>query len=149
MHFIQYDTELEGNLPRLVAERKLCSEHETFGFLDLPIKIVTVLNEACQLHKKTEEHLYMLALNSKSIPIGLFLLAKGRGNVVCCSPREAYMKALLVGAMCIVLIHNHPSGISQISQEAGNLIGIELLDFIIVAGESYYSSAEEKRKSGL
>lgn len=156
MKLVQYDTELKDNLPVLVAEREVCAEHELSAFLDLPVKIVNMLNETCQLNKKTEEHLYMLAMNAKSIPLGLFLLAKGRGNVVCSSPREVYMKALLSGAMSIVLIHNHPSGVPQISsedmcmkrrmEEAGNLIGIELIDFIIVAGQTYYSSAEEEKK---
>lgn len=156
MRLVQYDTELEGNLPRLVAEKEVCAEHNMPEYLDIPAKIVDVLNNSCQLNKKTEEHLYMLALNTKAIPIGIFLLAKGRGNVVCCSPREVYMKALLSGAMGIILIHNHPSGVAQVSQEdmdlqkrmveAGKLIGIELLDFIIVAGNTYFSSSEEEKK---
>ena len=66
------------------------------------------------------------------------------------------MKALLSGAMGIILIRNHPSGVAQVSQEdidlqkrmveAGKLIGIELLDFIIVAGNTYFSSSEEEKK---
>lgn len=156
MSLIQYDTELRDNLPVLVVEREVCGEHELLGCLDLPVKIVEVLNKTCQLNKKTEEHLYMLAMNTKSIPLGLFLLAKGRGNVVYSSPREAYMKALLLGAISIVLIHNHPSGVTLISQddinmkrrmeEAGKMIGIELLDFIIVAGQDYYSTSEEEKR---
>lgn len=62
------------------------------------------------------------------------------------------MRALYVGASQIVLIHNHPSGkveasnqdlhISKWIKNAGELMGIPLSDHIIVGGSGYLSFHE-------
>ena len=62
------------------------------------------------------------------------------------------MRALLVGASSIVLCHNHPSGDSEPSRqdmemterfkEAGELLGLPVMDHIIIGGSSYYSFME-------
>ena len=69
------------------------------------------------------------------------------------SPRELFIDALQMGAVYIILIHNHPSGdptpskddilITKRVNEAGNLIGIELLDHIIIGDNSYVSFREK------
>lgn len=61
------------------------------------------------------------------------------------------MKALLCGAVSIIVVHNHPSGDAAPSKEdinvtkrikkAGEVIGIGLLDHIII-GDGYYSFLE-------
>ncbi|HHH72925.1 MAG TPA: hypothetical protein ENL04_03780, partial [Sulfuricurvum sp.] len=53
----------------------------------------------------------------------------------------------------IIVAHNHPGGqlapsrederVPQRLQEAGRLLGIELLDHVIVAKDGYYSFQEE------
>lgn len=98
-----------------------------------------------------EEHVYMLALNTKCRVIGLFEISHGTVNECMVSPREVLIRALLCGAAAIFLVHNHPSGDSQPStmdtvatkrmHQACKMIGIELLDHIIV-GDHYYSFLE-------
>ena len=71
-------------------------------------------------------------------------------------PREVYMKALVIGATSIVLVHNHPSGDRTPSKEdrtslknmiaAGKMLGMPLLDSIILAGQDYYSFLEKERE---
>lgn len=66
-------------------------------------------------------------------------------------PREVIKTALLSSAASIMLIHNHPSGDPQPSREdreitrrlkeAGDLLGIRVLDHIII-GEQYMSFVE-------
>ena len=63
------------------------------------------------------------------------------------------MEALQKTAVSIVLLHNHPSGdptpskedvlITRRIQEAGRLIGVELLDHIVI-GDNCYVSLREK-----
>ena len=63
------------------------------------------------------------------------------------------MEALQKNAVSIVLLHNHPSGdptpskedvlITRRIQEAGRLIGVELLDHIVI-GDNCYVSLREK-----
>lgn len=105
------------------------------------------------MNKQTEEYLYMLALNTKGKPLGVFEISHGTVDSTFCNPREIFIKALLCGASGIVIVHNHPSGNTMPSKqdiesydrlkEAGKLIGINVLDSVIV-GESYYSFAENR-----
>ena len=70
------------------------------------------------------------------------------------SPRELFIEALNCGAVSIVLLHNHPSGdptpsesdvlLTKRVKEAGDLIGITLLDHIIIGNNCYVSFAEMK-----
>jgi len=63
--------------------------------------------------------------------------------------REVFRPALEYGAAAVVLAHNHPSGVStpsvadiQITKrlvEAGKIIGIDLLDHVVIARDSYSS----------
>jgi DNA repair protein RadC len=81
--------------------------------------------------------------------LGDFELSKGTVNASMASPREAYINALKSGAVYIILIHNHPSGDPLPSREdiittkrmkdAGDLIGISLIDHIIIGDNKYIS----------
>jgi len=95
----------------------------------------------------------MLTLNTSNKPLGLFEISHGTVNTTVASPREMFLKALLVGAVNIVLIHNHPSGtvnpsredinLTKRVKEVGNLIDIRLLDHIIIGEDTYTSLKEE------
>lgn len=77
------------------------------------------------------------------------------GSISSCvaNPREILKKALQYDASCFILIHNHPSGDCTPSQadlvltervrDAGELIGIHLLDHIIL-GDCQYVSLRER-----
>jgi len=68
-------------------------------------------------------------------------------------PRDVFHEALLEPAAGVILIHNHPSGNPNPSEEdlritkqlveAGKLLGIKVYDHIILAGESYRSLADD------
>lgn len=68
------------------------------------------------------------------------------------SPREVFQGAALVGACRIIVGHNHPSGELTPSQEnraitkrlydAGQLLGISIIDHIIVSESGFYSFQE-------
>lgn len=150
MRITTYKTELNtDNLNILVKEKSCnCTGVET---LNNPSLIAEMFNVVFRLNKQTEEYLYMLALNTKGRPLGVFEVSHGMVDTTICNPREIFIKALLCGASGIVTIHNHPSGDTTPSRqdiesynrlkEAGKLIGINVLDSIIV-GESYYSFHE-------
>jgi DNA repair protein RadC len=67
------------------------------------------------------------------------------------SPREVFRDALLANAAALVLAHNHPSGDPEPSRDdetvtrrlvrAGELVGIDVLDHLVVAGERWVSLA--------
>ena len=67
------------------------------------------------------------------------------------APREVFRDALLANASALVLAHNHPSGDPDPSRDdelvtrrlvrAGELVGIEVLDHLVVGGDRWVSLA--------
>lgn len=151
MRITTYKTEInEDLLPILVKENSCNCQVQS---LNSPQAITEMLNTVFRLNKQTEEHLYMLALNTKNKLLGVFELSHGSVDYTICNPRDIFIKALLCGAVGIVLAHNHPSQETTPSKEdikcyervkeTGEMIGIRLLDSIIV-GNDYYSFVENQ-----
>lgn len=80
------------------------------------------------------------------------VLFQGTINAASVYPREVVKAALKMNAASLILAHNHPSGIAEPSQadklitkklqQALNLIDVQVLDHLIVAGPSCLSFAE-------
>ena len=127
-----------------------CSEE----FLKNPELISEFLRKSFNMDKKAEEEVVMLAMNTKCRPLGAFSVFKGTINSSLFNPRELILRAVLAGAVYIVVAHNHPSGVLDPSKEdiqaakrikdAALLMGMDLLDFLIIK-EDYYSFKEEDR----
>ncbi|NLL92969.1 MAG: DNA repair protein RadC [Clostridiales bacterium] len=106
------------------------------------------------LRHKDYENLMMLALNTKSALLGEFNISKGTVNSSIASPREIFVQALRVKAVNIILIHNHPSGdptpsredeiVTRRIKDAGDIVGISLIDHIIIGDNSYISFREKE-----
>jgi DNA repair protein RadC len=136
---------------RLVKEREVY--YDARVGLSSPDKIHKLMTTIFGLDWKAEEYLYMIALNTKCKPIGIFEITHGTVNASLVSPREIYIRALLAGATYIIMIHNHPSRDCTASMEdvrftkkikdAGELIGIRLLDHVIIGGRRYNSLKEK------
>ena len=100
-----------------------------------------------------QEHLYAMLLNTKQTLIRDLLISKGTVNASLASPREIFIEALRHQAVSIILVHNHPSGDSTPSRddtlltrrvrEAGNLIGIQLLDHVVIGDNNFCSFKKE------
>lgn len=147
-----YDTRIRGNRTVLVKESSVDYNAEP---LNSPVSTVKMLNSLTSLDSMGEENCYIIALNTKGRPLGIFLLARGTVNLCIVGPRETFIRALLIGATHIILFHNHPSAICAPSRddilltgrikEAGELIGIPLTDHIIVGKGGYYSFREHEK----
>ena len=117
-----------------------------------PDKVFKMLNKYFNLGLRSEEYMYMISMDTKCNTIGVFEVSHGCINQSIMSPREIFMKALLSGASSIILAHNHPSGNCFPSQtdregcrkinEIGEMMNIELSDFLIVSENTYYSFKE-------
>jgi DNA repair protein RadC len=98
------------------------------------------------------EQLFSLALDSRNDLIGFEVVSQGTADSAYALPAEVFKAVLLTNATAFILAHNHPSGNCSPSQEdrntaknfahAARLIGLKMLDFIIVTGETYYSFAQ-------
>ena len=102
-------------------------------------------------HKEVEEFI-LLALNNKSVLLDEYVISKGTVNASIASPREIFIQALRVKAVNIIIMHNHPSGDPTPSRSdlqatnniksAGEIIGINLIDHIIIGDNNYVSFKE-------
>lgn len=103
------------------------------------------------------EAFFAVPLNNKHQPLGIHLVSMGTTNTAPVHPRDVFLPALLAGATAIVVTHNHPSGDPTPSQDdrlvterlrhAGELLGIELLDHLIIGRASYFSFSAEQTLS--
>ena len=105
--------------------------------------------------KADRECFWVLHCNTRNQVIEKELVAMGSLDSAVVHPREVFKKAILNGAKGIITVHNHPGGMARPSGEdevvwerltkAGEIIGIEVMDNIIItpAGE-YYSEKTAK-----
>lgn len=109
------------------------------------------------LEKYDREHLVRLDLDNRNRLIGEETVAIGTADMAVLSPREIFKGALLNNATRIILIHNHPSGSAEPScedeqienalREAGELLAIPVIDFLIIGeNEWYWSSVDGKQQ---
>ena len=120
--------------------------------LNTPEEIVEMMNHIYDMENLSEEYVYLICFNTKMKPLGVFEISHGTVNASITSPREIFIKALLCNASAIVIVHNHPSGevipsrednlATQRVKEAGNIIGVSLIDHIIIGDGTYYSFGE-------
>jgi DNA repair protein RadC len=99
-----------------------------------------------------KEQLRGLYLNSRFQVIHEEIISIGSLTANIVHPREVFQPALEYGAVAVIVAHNHPSGsleptpadIEATDQliNAGKVLGIELLDHLIIAGEAYKSCSE-------
>ena len=110
-----------------------------------------LIEEIFEIRYAAEEHLVMIALDSEFRPLGAFEVSHGTTRESIASTREIFKMALLCGAECIILAHNHPTGDPAMSKEdekvlkqvekGGKLLDIQLIEFMVI-GNDIYSSSE-------
>ncbi len=111
---------------------------------------------AAVLADTTVEQVLALHFNTKHNLIGVHVVSVGTLDASLVHPREVFKAAYLSNASALILAHNHPSGdptpsgedraLSDRLRQAGELLGVTLLDFVIVTdpteGLRYYSFKE-------
>ena len=103
-------------------------------------------------HQETEKVICVM-LDSRMQQIASPEISSGTANMSLVSPREILQKALSYHALHLILIHNHPGGnpapskcdkeITERICQAGEMLGINLLDHIIIGDHRYISFREE------
>jgi DNA repair protein RadC len=104
------------------------------------------------LMEETKEMFITLHLDGKNRIICMDLVSIGSLNQSIVHPREVFKTALLSNAAALILIHQHPTGdplassedisITRRLKEAGEIMGIKVLDHIIVGDGEYLSFTE-------
>ncbi len=111
---------------------------------------------AAVLAGTTVEQVLALHFDTKHKLIGIHIVSVGTLDASLVHPRDVFKAACLSNASALIVAHNHPSGdptpsgedraLSDRLRQAGELLGVELLDFVIVTdpaeGFRYYSFQE-------
>jgi len=138
----------ENGIPYLVAEKEMETE-----IITTPFGVTEMLYKNFKADKLPEEHVWLMCTNTRMEVISVMEISHGTVNCSIIQPREVLIRALLSGATNFIIAHNHPSNsldesredlaLCQRMKEAGNLIGIPLVDFLIVGNGIYKSFNEE------
>jgi DNA repair protein RadC len=109
---------------------------------------------ADRLAEKKKEYFYALCLDTKHRIIHEELVSVGILDASLIHPREVFRPAIQAAAHSVILVHNHPSGepepssndieVTKLLKEAGNVVGIEVLDHIIIGGNEFFSINEKE-----
>jgi len=105
--------------------------------------------------KLDREAFWVLHLNSKHCLIEKELVAVGILDQAVVHPREVFKRAILNSSQAIITVHNHPSGDPTPAKEdkaiwerlrrAGEIIGIEVLDNLIITPNGKFYSEKQGR----
>ncbi len=124
-----------------------------------PIKKITQAKDVFdlfhdRLKDKKQEEFWVLMLNSQNNIIKEQLISKGILDSAIIHPREVFKDAIKNSSSKIIILHNHPSGNPEPSQEdieitkritkTGDLVNIKVIDHIVLGNPSYFSFKESR-----
>jgi len=106
-----------------------------------------------RLKGKKREYFLALLLDTRNKLIRVAEISVGSLDSSVVHPREVFKEAVLASAASVIFVHNHPSGDPEASEddiklskrlaEAGELMGIDVLDHIIIGDKKYLSLKRE------
>jgi len=113
-----------------------------------------VLLQVSYLREKTREHLVAIYLNARNELIFRKHIFIGTLNASLVHPRDIFAEALRQNAASIILVHNHPSGNAEPSQDdleitkrliaSSKIMGIDILDHVIITKNQFFSFKEKR-----
>lgn len=102
-----------------------------------------------KIGSEAQECFAVLFLDARHKPLGWRIVSMGTVSATIVHPREVFVGAIHLMASAIIVSHNHPSGDTSPSSEdlqitrklkaAGEIIGINVLDHIIVSDSEFLS----------
>lgn len=133
-----------------LGRRLAQSRNGTAASIHSPQDAADLLME--EMRYEPKEHFVCLFLNTKNQVIAKETLSVGTLNASLVHPREVYRAAIQRNSASILCAHNHPSGdptpspedleMTRRLKEAGEIVGIELLDHVIIGDRQYVSLKE-------
>ena len=134
-----------------MGKRLASLEREERDLIRTPGDVVQLLMP--ELRYLTQEVFKVVLLDIKNQVIAIPLISKGGLSSSIVHPREVFKEAIKRSAAAMILVHNHPSGIPEPSREdinitkklleAGEVMGIDVLDHVII-GDGIYVSMRER-----
>ena len=120
---------------------------------DLSLPVIRTAREVYEyvkdMHNLSKEHLRGIYLNAHYRVIHDEVISIGTVDANIIHPREVFKPAIEHSAVALILVHNHPSGVTEPSEadllvtrqliDAGKLLGVDLIDHIIVTRDTFAS----------
>ena len=127
------------------------SEAKDKPLVKTPENVVSVVRS--RLRGKKKEHFLALLLDTRSQLIKVSEISIGSLDTSIVHPREVFKEAISASTASVIFAHNHPSGDPEASEDdieltkrlakAGEIVGIDVLDHIIIGGKNYLSLKRE------
>lgn len=138
-----------------IVKIKMCKEGSImYGArkISSPSDAVNLIGEF--MGDSDREEFIIIAIDTKNQPTAINVCSIGTLNATLVHPREVFKMAILANANSIIIAHNHPSGdvspskedinITTKLKEAGDIIGINITDHLIIGSGNYMSFKEQK-----
>ena len=143
----------DNNISALVAAFELGRRYHgsTFGKINKPTDVLPYLK-----HYSTRkvEHFISISLTGANEIINIRVVSVGTLMNTLAHPREVFADVITDRAASVIFAHNHPSGSCEPSDadlrltynlvDAGDILGIEVLDHIIFSPRDEYTSLSER-----
>ena len=133
----------KADLVAMVTELYICDCQKITG----PSDVANVLRS--KIGRSKQENFLAIYVDGANNVIETRIIFKGTLNSCVVHPREVFAPAFELRAAAVIIGHNHPSGNTEPSfedismtkklSEAGNILGIEILDHVIFTKKGYYS----------
>lgn len=137
---------------RVVLVKEKVGKYELPRKIEFPGDAYRAIIEITSVEEEAQEVFGILILNAKNKIVAVHEVSRGILDASLVHPREVFKPAVLHNAAAIVCFHNHPSGDPEPSKddieitkrlvEAGEIMGIAILDHIIVGDDRYVSLFE-------
>ncbi len=112
-----------------------------------PVDVAALVKN--KLNGKKKEYFMTVLLDTRARVIKICETSVGSLDTSIVHPREVFKEAISASAASVIFVHNHPSGDTSASEqdigltkrlvEAGQIIGIEVLDHIIIGDNKHLS----------
>jgi DNA repair protein RadC len=106
-----------------------------------------------RLKEKKREYFLAVLLDTINQLIRTAEISIGSLDSSIVHPREVFKEAISASAAAVIFVHNHPSGDTEASEddisltkrlaEAGEIVGIDVLDHVIIGGRAFRSLKRE------
>ena len=141
----------EIHMIREVAIRYVGARRRVPSKITRPEEVAQYLRR--RVRDDAREHFVAIYLDGRHRPIADSVVSIGTATASLVHPREVFQPAIAVGAVAVLIAHNHPSGdvtpsaedleVTRRLAEAGRILGVVLLDHIVwERGGAFYSIRE-------
>lgn len=128
----------------------LLARHEAGVVLAQPRQVFELLSP--EMSGLSQEQLRVLTLNTRHGLLGSHLVYQGTVRESPVRPAEVFRPAVVQQAPGVIVVHNHPSSdptpsaddhaLTRHLVQAGNLLGIRVVDHMVIGGSGFYSFRE-------